>query len=145
MTHATIKTGRVLHATIISEVEIKEYVKKTAVKTAEFVAAVLADAGKSEDDGQLRNAEGTILRHKSIKSPKQLIAFWEKHKLPVGALARHVKAAWQAAPQKVEKVKAEKPAKATTGKRGRPRKQPATILQIGDYRQGDLNLEVIAA
>lgn len=149
-------TRRILHATqpaIMTIDEIKGYIAKTTVKTAEFIAAVLHDASEGEDYIEL--ADGKKAKFKSIKSPKQLIEFWCKHKLPVGALTRHVKKVWQAAPQKLPKVqivkprkpKAEKPAKApktTTGKRGRPRKA-ATVLMIEDFRQGDLNLEVIAA
>lgn len=154
---AQVNQSRVLRETSIAVDEIKEFIKKTTLKTAEFIASVLAQAGEGEDDGKLRNANGVVLMHKSIKSPKGLIEFWEKHGLPIGALKRAVKATWAAAPQKVEKVKAPKPPKAKaekpakpaktgTGKpRGRPRKVAAQVLQIADYRQGDLNLEVIAA
>lgn len=150
-----ITTRRVLNATnsaIITAEEIKELIGKTATKTAEFVQLVLADAGRCEDDGILRDANGKKLLSKSVKSPKQLIAFWEKHKLPVGALKRHCKAVWQVQPVKEVKVKAAKPAKTPKPKTAKPKAtrktaktKTATILQIGDFRQGDLNLEVIAA
>jgi hypothetical protein len=149
---AAAKSGRVLHATrsaIISESEIKELIKKTTCKTADFIAAVLTDA--CDENGKLETADGKVLRFKSIKSPKALIAFWEKHSLPVGALARHVKATWQKSeqkPVKTAKAKAEKKAKAAKPAKAKTTRKPrktATILQISDHRQGDLNLDVVAA
>lgn len=128
------------HDAIISEKEIKDYIKKTTLKTAEFVQAVLRDACGS--DGNLEDEFGKKLRFKTVKSPKSLIEFWRKHRLPVRALAFHTKKVWQNAPQKTVKTTAKKArATASTGaKRGRPRKNTAPILALPDYPQGELSL-----
>lgn len=131
--------------------EIKRYIGETQLKTADFVQRVLNDAaGTDENDCQLtyvETAKGKHARYKSIKSPKALVAFWEKHGLLNGALRHHVKAVHNLAEKKLPKVqvvkarKTDKPAKAKTT---RTSKKSAPVLRIADYRQGDLNLETIA-
>lgn len=91
--------------------EIKDAIKETTLKTAEFVQLVVNDA--------------ELKRAKSVKSPKSLVELWEKRELKFSTLRFHLKKVRQGAPTKVVKVKAT-PVKA--GKKGRKAK-PVLLIE----------------
>jgi hypothetical protein len=91
--------------------EIKDAIGETELKTADFVQAIINDAG--------------IERAKSVKSPAKLVELWKRRELSFGSLRFHLKAVRQKAPSKVVKVKT---AKATKGKRGRKAK-PVIMIE----------------
>ena len=90
--------------------EIKDAIKETTLKTAEFVQLVVNDA--------------ELKRAKSVKSPKSLVELWEKRELKFSTLRFHLKKVRQGAPTKVAKVKA--------GKKGRKVK-PVLMIESDQH------------
>lgn len=109
------------HEVLMTEAAIKALIKETQMKTAEFVAAVIADA--------------EITRAKSVKSPKALIALWDSRELAPGSLRLHVKRVHNLAPKKLPKLQVAKPraTKSANGaSRGRKPKAAAIVYQLTD-------------